>query len=79
MAAGFALQGAGLAWFAAILTTTLPYTSIVVPFARSGVGMAMYLGPVANVVLSSVKPEEEEGLLRGRACVHGAIRLGTRR
>ena len=59
MAAGLALQGAGLAWIAAILTTTLPYTSIVIPFALSGIGMAMYFAPVANVVLSSVKPEEE--------------------
>jgi EmrB/QacA subfamily drug resistance transporter len=59
MVAGLALQGAGLAWIAAILTTTLPYTSIVIPFALSGIGMAMYFAPVANVVLSSVKPEEE--------------------
>ena len=59
MAAGVALQAAGLAWIAAILTTTLPYSSIVVPFALSGIGMAMYFAPVANVVLSAVKPEEE--------------------
>jgi MFS family permease len=59
MAAGLALQATGLAWIAAILTTTLPYSSIVVPFALSGIGMAMYFAPVANVVLSSVRPEEE--------------------
>src|SRR2546423_942120 len=59
MAAGLALQAAGLARIAAILTTTLPYSSIVFPFALSGIGMAMYFAPVANVVLSSVKPEEE--------------------
>jgi len=59
MAAGLALQAAGLAWIAAILTTTLPYASIVVPFVLSGVGMAMYFAPVANVVLSAVRPEEE--------------------
>ena len=59
MAAGLALQAAGLAWIAAILTTTLPYSSIVIPFALSGIGMAMYFAPVANVVLSSVKPDEE--------------------
>ena len=59
MATGLALQTAGLAWVAAILTTTLPYSSIVIPFALSGIGMAMYFAPVANVVLSSVKPEEE--------------------
>src|SRR6267142_2317439 len=50
---------AGLPWIAAILTTTLPYASIVVPFVLSGVGMAMYFAPVANVVLSAVRPEEE--------------------
>jgi EmrB/QacA subfamily drug resistance transporter len=59
MAAGLALQAGGLAWIAAILTTTLPYSSIVGPFALSGIGMAVYLAPVANVVLSSVTPEEE--------------------
>ena len=59
MATGLALQATGLAWIGAILTTTLPYSSIVIPFALSGIGMAMYFAPVANVVLSSVKPEEE--------------------
>src|SRR3954451_6230267 len=59
MATGLALQALGLAWIGAILTATLPYTSIVGPFALSGIGMAMYLAPVANVVLSSVTPEEE--------------------
>ena len=59
MATGLALQAAGLAWIAAILTTTLPYSSIVIPFVLSGVGMAMYFAPVANVVLSAVAPEEE--------------------
>src|SRR6476620_11319343 len=59
MATGLALQAAGLAWIGAILTATLPYSSIVIPFALSGIGMAMYFAPVANVVLSSVKPEEE--------------------
>jgi EmrB/QacA subfamily drug resistance transporter len=59
MATGLALQAIGLAWIGAILTTTLPYSSIVVPFALSGIGMAMYFAPVANVVLSSVEPDEE--------------------
>jgi EmrB/QacA subfamily drug resistance transporter len=59
MATGLALQATGLAWIGAILTTTLPYSSIVIPFALSGIGMAMYFAPVANVVLSSVKPDEE--------------------
>jgi EmrB/QacA subfamily drug resistance transporter len=59
MATGLALQATGLAWIGGILTTTLPYSSIVIPFALSGIGMAMYFAPVANVVLSSVEPDEE--------------------
>ena len=59
MATGLALQATGLAWIGAILTTTLPYSSIVIPFTLSGIGMAMYFAPVANVVLSSVTPDEE--------------------
>ena len=59
MAVGLALQAGGLAWIAAVSTPTMAYGSIVVPFVLSGVGMAMYFAPVANVVLSSVRPEEE--------------------
>jgi len=59
MAVGLALQAGGLAWIAAVSTPTMAYGSIVVPFVLSGVGMAMYFAPVANVVLSSVRPDEE--------------------
>ncbi|HYX88435.1 MAG TPA: MFS transporter, partial [Gaiellaceae bacterium] len=34
-------------------------SDLIGPFIISGVGMAMYFAPVANVVLSSVRPEEE--------------------
>jgi predicted MFS family arabinose efflux permease len=59
MAVGLALQAAGLAWIAAVSTPTVPYADLVGPFVLSGVGMAMYFAPVANVVLSSVRSEEE--------------------
>jgi len=59
MALGLTLQAAGLAWIAAISTATAPYGDLVFPFILSGAGMAMYFAPVANVVLSSVRPEEE--------------------
>jgi len=59
MAVGLALQAGGLAWIATVSTPTMAYGSIVVPFILSGVGMAMYFAPVANVVLSAVRPEEE--------------------
>jgi EmrB/QacA subfamily drug resistance transporter len=59
MAAGLALQAIGLAWIAAITTATMPYTDIVLPFIISGTGMALFFAPVANVVLSSVRPVEQ--------------------
>jgi EmrB/QacA subfamily drug resistance transporter len=59
MATGLALQAAGLAWIAVVSTPTVAYSALVVPFVLSGVGMALYFAPVANVVLSSVRPEEE--------------------
>jgi EmrB/QacA subfamily drug resistance transporter len=59
MATGLALQATGLAWIAVVSTPTVAYSALVVPFILSGVGMALYFAPVANVVLSSVRPEEE--------------------
>jgi EmrB/QacA subfamily drug resistance transporter len=59
MAGGLALQAIGLGWLAAVSTPTVPYTELVIPFILSGTGMAMFFAPVANVVLSAVRPEEE--------------------
>ena len=59
MAVGLSLQAIGLAWLAAVSTPTVPYTALVVPFILSGVGMALFFAPVANVVLGAVRREEE--------------------
>ncbi|MGI8887016.1 MAG: DHA2 family efflux MFS transporter permease subunit [Gaiellaceae bacterium] len=59
MATGLALQAIGLGWIAAVSTATIGYSSFVGPFILSGIGMGMFFAPVANVVLSAVKPEEE--------------------
>src|ERR671930_1356063 len=59
MATGLALQATGLAWIAVVSTPTVAYSALVAPFVLSGIGMALYFAPVANVVLSSVRPEEE--------------------
>ena len=56
---GLTLQAAGLAWIATIATPTTPYIDLVGPFLLNGIGMAHFFAPVANVVLSSVGPEEE--------------------
>ena len=56
---GLAMQAVGLAWIAAVTTPTTPYIQLVGPFIVSGIGMALFFAPVANVVFSSVRPEEE--------------------
>jgi EmrB/QacA subfamily drug resistance transporter len=59
MGVGLALQAIGLGWIAAVSTPTVPYADLVGPFVLSGVGMALFFAPVANVVLGTVKPREE--------------------
>jgi hypothetical protein len=48
-----------LLWIAAVTNTTTPYSDLVAPFILSGARMALFFAPVANVVLSSVRREEE--------------------
>jgi EmrB/QacA subfamily drug resistance transporter len=59
MATGLALQAIGLGWLAAVSTPTVPYSQLVPAFVISGIGMALFFAPVANVVLSAVRPREE--------------------
>jgi EmrB/QacA subfamily drug resistance transporter len=59
MGIGLTLQASGLGSIAALSTPTTPYWHLVAPFMVSGIGMAMFWAPVSNVVLSSVKREEE--------------------
>jgi EmrB/QacA subfamily drug resistance transporter len=59
MGVGLALQAIGLAWISGVSTPTTPYSELVIPFVISGMGMALFFAPVANVVLSAVRPEEE--------------------
>jgi MFS family permease len=56
---GLALQAVGLAWIAAVSTPTTPYSDLVAPFALSGIGMGLFFAPIANLILSSVRGEEE--------------------
>jgi EmrB/QacA subfamily drug resistance transporter len=59
MATGLALQAIGLAWIAAVTEPTVGYASLVGPFIVSGIGMGLFFAPVAYVVLSAVRPQEE--------------------
>ena len=56
---GLAMQAVALAWIAAVSTPTTPYAALVAPFILAGVGMALFFSPMANVVLSSVRSEQE--------------------
>ncbi|HXG76864.1 MAG TPA: MFS transporter [Gaiellaceae bacterium] len=59
MAVGLGLQAVGLAWIAAVSTADVGYGALVGPFVVSGIGMALFFAPVANVILSSVRPADE--------------------
>jgi MFS family permease len=59
MAVGLALQAIGLGWIATVSNPTVPYAELVAPFVLSGIGMGLFFAPVANVVLSAVRREEE--------------------
>src|SRR5262249_21669293 len=59
MGVGLSLQAIGLGWIAAISAPTTPYVDFVGPFILSGMGMALFFAPVANVILGSVKRREE--------------------
>jgi EmrB/QacA subfamily drug resistance transporter len=66
MGTGLALQAIGIGWIATVSTPTVPYSELVIPFFISGIGMALFFAPVANVVLSAVR-REEEGQASGAA------------
>ena len=57
--AGLAMQAAALAWIGAVSEPDTPYGQLITPFIIAGIGMALFFAPMANVVLSAVRPEEE--------------------
>jgi EmrB/QacA subfamily drug resistance transporter len=59
MALGLALQSIAMAWLALVSAVDVSYMRLVLPFALAGTGMALVFAPVANVLLSSVRPEEQ--------------------
>ena len=59
LTAGMALQAVALGWLAVVVTPTVPYEEMVVPFILAGIGMGLFFAPIANVVLSAVRPEQE--------------------
>ncbi len=56
---GMTLQAVAIGWLALIVTPTVEYLTLVPAFILAGAGMGLFFAPIANVVLSSVRPEEE--------------------
>jgi EmrB/QacA subfamily drug resistance transporter len=56
---GMSLQAIALGWMSLVITPSVDYGAIVPSFILAGVGMGLFFAPIANVVLSAVRPEEE--------------------
>ena len=56
---GMTLQAIALGWMSLVITPTVDYLAIVPTFILAGIGMGLFFAPIANVVLSAVRPEEE--------------------
>jgi hypothetical protein len=53
------MQAIALGWLAAVSEPGVAYSTLVAPFIVAGIGMSLFFAPVANVVLGSVRREEE--------------------
>ena len=56
---GLSLQAASLVWLGLVSTPTVAYSQLIAPFVLAGIGMSLFFAPMANIVLSAVRPEEE--------------------
>ncbi|GAA3124496.1 DHA2 family efflux MFS transporter permease subunit [Streptomyces echinatus] len=59
VAAGLFLQAAGLGYMAWVATADASYAVQLPALIISGIGMALYFAPAANLVMSSVRPQEQ--------------------
>ncbi len=58
-AAGLALQAVGLGWFALIVSAHVSYAAQLPALIISGTGMALFIAPATNLLMSSVRPAEQ--------------------
>lgn len=59
VATGLALQALGLGYFAYVIAADVSYLTLLPAMIISGVGMSLYFAPSANLVMGSVRPEEQ--------------------
>jgi EmrB/QacA subfamily drug resistance transporter len=67
---GLGLQAVALTWIASVMSTSVSYSALLVPFILGGTGMALFFAPIANLVLGSVR-RDQEGIASG---VNNALR-----
>jgi EmrB/QacA subfamily drug resistance transporter len=56
---GMALMAIALAWLSLVTSPTVEYVTLAPAFVLAGTGMGLFFAPIANVILSAVRPEEE--------------------
>ncbi|MCX4908078.1 DHA2 family efflux MFS transporter permease subunit [Streptomyces sp. NBC_00878] len=59
VAAGLFLQAVGLGWFAAVTAPDTSYAAQLPALIISGLGMSLFFAPASNLVMSSVRPQEQ--------------------
>ncbi|MEU5340855.1 DHA2 family efflux MFS transporter permease subunit [Streptomyces sp. NPDC020766] len=59
VAAGLFLQAVGLGWFATVIAPDTSYATQLPALIISGVGMSLFFAPASNLVMSSVRPQEQ--------------------
>ncbi|MEV5958348.1 DHA2 family efflux MFS transporter permease subunit [Streptomyces sp. NPDC051987] len=59
VATGLFLQAAGLGYLASVVTADASYAAQLPGLVISGIGMALYFAPAANLVMSAVRPREQ--------------------
>ncbi|MDQ4501360.1 DHA2 family efflux MFS transporter permease subunit [Sinomonas sp. ASV322] len=64
IAVGLALQAAGLAWIAVVLSRGVDYPALVPPFVLAGVGMGLVFAPLSTALLATL-PEHDHAKASG--------------
>ncbi|MGF7236665.1 MAG: DHA2 family efflux MFS transporter permease subunit [Frankia sp.] len=64
LVSGMAMMSGALLWMRLVISPTMSFGTLVLPFLLAGVGMSLFFVPVANVVLGSVEARHE-GLASG--------------
>jgi EmrB/QacA subfamily drug resistance transporter len=59
VATGLFLQAAGLGYLASVATPDVSYATQLPGLIISGIGMALFFAPASNLVMSSVRPQEQ--------------------